>query len=252
MKHLLLSILFLLVLVSCKKEEIDEKISNCLLEEKEDGVTGCIKENFGSLYDDYCEVIIVEDVIRLSEDSKMWLPFYCYEVGEKIYYSDEQSNETFFSIERKNYSRLSAGYHNFETCLDSTNRKKLYCIDNEYASVTISSELLELEPTISVKSEIKLPFSIDSIKTGTSLEIRTLDSSGTITPHFNLTIEKEESMINSNIKYYSEIEILGKHFFEVYSQKFDFFGGRIKIYYNKEYGIVSFVDETGVQWRLDQ
>ncbi|MFK7904521.1 MAG: hypothetical protein AB8B69_05330 [Chitinophagales bacterium] len=255
MKHLLLSVFFLLALISCKKEEIDKKISNCLSEEKEDGLTGCIKENFGSLYDDYCEVIIVENVIRLSEGAKMWLPFYCYEVGEKIYYSNEQGNETFLSVKRKSYGRISTGHEEVGTCRDSTDRNKIYCVDGEYANITLSSDLLGLEPIISIKGEIKQPFSIDSIKTGTSLEIYTIrrtDSSAIITPHFNLTIENEDLMIESNIKYYPEIEILGKYFFYVYSQKFDFFSVRIKIYYNKEFGLVSFVDKTGVQWRLDE
>ncbi|MEZ4888767.1 MAG: hypothetical protein R3E32_28835 [Chitinophagales bacterium] len=54
-----------------------------------------------------------------------------------------------------------------------------------------------------------------------------------------------------DFQYLPEIEILGKTFFEVYTHEEDLKGFYTKIYYNKEFGIVSFVDETGMQWRVD-
>ncbi|MGB0930437.1 MAG: hypothetical protein ACPGVB_06665 [Chitinophagales bacterium] len=60
-----------------------------------------------------------------------------------------------------------------------------------------------------------------------------------------------QSLPYYDFQYLPKIEILGKTFFEVYTHEEDLNGFYTKIYYNKEYGIVSFVDEMGVQWRVD-
>ncbi len=253
MKHFLFTSLFLLVLVSCQKEEENTPIrnhefGNCLKDEEPLNFEECVIYESDSV--EYCEIAYPNAVLPLSEVAGDLLPYYCCEIGDKIPFINQMSESIDFRITAK--WRRPTSINHLEDCELGSNLKKINCVSYESVWFEIGSDLTNSGIVLNL-----LPVYVDE-----SLEFKELGEHLVIFNRFIRGLERNPFIIpadlnnlNSSLpydfQYLPEIEILNKTFFEVYTHEGDLKGFYSKIYYNKEFGIVSFVDETGVQWRLD-
>ncbi|MEZ4888765.1 MAG: hypothetical protein R3E32_28825 [Chitinophagales bacterium] len=252
MKYLLLFAVFLLVLVSCKKEENapirNHEFGNCLKDEEPLYFEECILPESDSI--EYCEIIYPNAILPLSNVASDLLPYYCCEIGDKIPFINQMNESVDFSISAKLRRPLSV--NQLEDCELDPTLKKINCVNYESVWFQIDSDLTDSGIVLYL-----LPTYVNEF-----LKFQELGEHLIIFNRFVRGIQRDlfiipadlnnlNSSLSYNFQYLPEIEILGKTYFEVYTHEEDLKGFYTKIYYNKEFGIVSFVDETGVQWRLD-
>ncbi len=266
MKYLLLSTLFLLVLVSCKKEEENPQrvvfeLGKCF--------NGTVPGNFTMEHDDsnfdtnlYCGKIFAETHFPLSDKACEWISNYCCEENKEFPYVNELGERIFLSIENRSPVLMKAPTS--IPCENQPDKKTTYYHYFEMARVYLKSSLSEQSIVLNIWPSFEDILS-DTPKLGSRMDIynyleRTEISSPLDIPHNNIenrSYRFPADWINLTkpfpyeYQYLPEIEILDKTFFEVYTHEEDLKGFYTKIYYNKEYGIVSFVDATGMQWRVD-
>jgi len=252
MKYLLLSAFFLLALVSCQKEESppirNHEFGNCLKDEEPLFPEGC--NVFDSQTSQFCEVVHSPYIFSLSETAGDWLPYYCCEKGDTIPYLNQQGKKVHLSILGK--SRSKTGIQVIGTCESDSSKNKIRCRNFEKAIIYIESALSEQVLVLHLWPDFETD-SLESLKLGAHLNIYN-DTRRTNNNVFSFPVDwiNLTKPFPHNFEYLPEIKILGKTFFEVYTHEEGLNGFYTKIYYNKEFGMVSFVDETGVQWRLDK
>ena len=240
-----------LCIVSCKKEDNapirNHEFGNCLKDEEPLSSEGC--NVFELQTSQYCEVIHSPHIFSLSETAGDWLPYYCCEKGDTIPYLNQQGKKINLSILGK--SRSKTGIQVIGKCESDSSKNIIRCSNFEKAIIYIESALSEQVLNLHLWPDFEAD-SLESLKLGAHLNIYN-DAGRTNNHIFSFPVDWTNltKPIPYDYQYIPEIEILGKTFFEVYTHEEELKGFYTKIYYNKEFGIVSFVDETGVQWRVD-
>lgn len=256
MKQLLFFAVFLLVLVSCKKEgetpSHDLVFGNCLQYEEPVTLSDCDRLRIDN-NPDYCKEIHQGVIFPLSETAGDWLPYFCLEKEDSISFVNSDNEFVHISIVDKIRKRVFIDYTS-EICENDSSRTRFYCSVREAIYIRIQSPLSEQRLMLNFTPYMEINgTSIQELPE--SLRIYNLLPASVTGVRRSLSIpfnwENNSQPLPYDYQYLPEIEILGKTFFEVYTHKEDLNGFYTKIYYNKEFGIVSFVDETGVQWRVD-
>jgi len=194
----------------------------------------------------YCEIILVDKVFELTVDERKWIPYYCCELGEKIYFEDIEGNETGFVLEEKNRGIYTAGFNGFDDC-DSLNEKhRVYCVNREVISIEFYSDLLRHELGIKLEVEFDRPFELP-LETGVILEIR-----GNKINHLTAFVEEGDlNDINAeNLIYHDEFELLGENFSNVHTYRNVVDNDFVEIFYNKEFGLIGFKDYNETLWKM--
>jgi len=244
---------------ACGDDEIiieQGPLGNCLANEvAESTLSDC--ENFTIDSSLICEVIVVQDNFLLKENYTEWLPFYCGDAGTRYSYENAAGESTFIQVENKRYSLINSLQNSFEECDITSDRSIFYCINTEVATVECSSPELNLDFNIILQNEFQRPLALP-LKRGALLMINTVivpDMNSTIfdiVTHFRWQVVEDELdvQLGSNQIYFSEIDILGTTFSDVYTYEAFNNDKAVQIFYSKDLGIVSFIGDDGTQWKI--
>ena len=202
-----------------------------------------------------CEVIEVQEPHFLSDEDKDWLKAYCLNDFDKIFFHDEDGNETYLEVSMHRYNTVTTTAFG-NRCVDDPEKLKAYCIKTDNATVEFRVPIAAL----SFEMRIRKNFNVDEfeiIEPSLYIEAVTFDFADPdkfkIINHFGALVDEE---LLGFQRFFPEIDILGKTFKEVYSSNetnvlFPIDPDALKIFYNKEFGIVSFIDNNNTQWVLN-
>lgn len=260
MKRLLL-LLALPLFFACSKEESQSSnlsknqtlSADCLKDEMpfDIGPSQC---GFDTSF--FCEVIEVQEPYFLSDEDKEWLKAYCLNDFDKIFFHDEEGNETYLEASSHRYSTITTNALG-NGCVDDPEKSKTYCIKSDNARVEFRVPIAALSFELSIRNN----FSVDEFETiepSLYIEAVTYNFSNPdnfrIINHFGASVDDNRRSFQI---FFPEIDILGRTFKEVYSSNdTNVFPpidpDALKIFYNKEFGIVSFIDNNNTQWVLNE
>lgn len=240
---LFFSVIFILFACDNDLDEVLEE-SNCLEEliPIDNSISNCFTNDLDTTR--YCEQISLEQVFKLSNEAMTWLSYYCNPIEDKFYFVDENNQETFFELTDKEFEIRRQVFNGFDNCEDGTDRYRLYCANEENLKTKLFSELLNIEIEIQLTTAFERPF--EDLKHGIELYIR--DENKIL---FHTIIEEGslDPLISSNHLHFEEIEILDETYFDVFSYKSVIDTSNIQFFYNKDLGIVSFIDQFNNQWK---
>lgn len=249
-----LLLLVSLILFSCSKDEDSTLSKNqvlsaeCFKDIVPTGFSqGCSSD---SIY--HCEVTEYQDEIPISNEDREWLKIFCLNDFDKIYFHDEEGNETFLEIAEKRFLTMYRTV-GIDTCADG--RFRAFCVKTEQAQVEIRVPIASTTFNLGIRNNLNVQENGD-IVSNVMIEAYTINSflqSTLFINHLNVIPEAEFSF---GQEFFSEIEILDKTFNNVYTSNdsnllISRHPDAIKIFYNKEFGIVSFIDNNGTQWVLN-
>lgn len=249
--HLQLTIMLtfaLMFTISCADDEVSHTkniFPDCVIEGMTvDATQDCSIATLDSTI--FCELVSVVGMFELSVEERKWMPYYCLDINDKIYFVDSLGNETYFVLRNKNRN-LAIGFPNgFDKCNESESQTRLYCVNYESIWTRVYSELLDQELSLKLSVEFDRPFKLP-LETGVILEIRTGN-----TNHLTAFVEVGDlnNVEASNLIFYDELELLGEKFYDVHFRFNPWQSSSIPMYYNKEYGIVGFRDRTNKLWKV--
>ncbi len=232
----------------------NREFENCLKDEivKDNGIKNC--DLFPLDSSKFCDIVHPDTILRLTEYQKGWLPYFCCNLGEEIYYVDKDENETSFVILNKEFFINKVLKSSQDTCPDNNLRKIYYCFDFEDASVNVYSDLLNIEFHIVLEPD----FSSITAKINKSWAVLNINSYVKIDSNYKIKTHLFTLLGNDYndkpyigfSKHFDEINILGRTFYDVYNYENPRDEDYREIYYNSDYGIVSFIDKSGKQWRI--
>lgn len=251
MKKPLLLLTFLLAIVlSCRKEN-PPSVSDCA------GVpVNLIFSSDCNLFFIDSFVCQVEDLGRfqLEEHSKTFQPLFCKPVGQFIKYVNEKGESVFVKIAAKQYSLLKGTQLAYPVCENDSTRRKAFCLEYEALEVGLESEEKGWQFEIAIKT---IPDLVNPASGGvgdfieivrrTPLNFWSADMSAVVSQR---TLSYARSFAQEN---YGTIELLGRSFQDVISKDLMYYSAPkpFKFYCNAEEGLVGFIDQEQVLWRID-
>jgi len=259
MKRFLL-FLILPLFFACKKNDQPVNLTtnqtfsaDCLKEAKsEDTFRGtCF---FDSIR--HCELIEIPDKFLLTDENKEWLKPFCLNDFDKIFFHNEAGEETYLEVTGRSFLDIKSGAI-FPECPNDTTRFVSYCMRSEIATVDFRVPIAKTTFVLELTNRFGGSISSD-IQQSLGLRAYTFNSSGSsalfpLIHHLNIQPENQNSIFQT---FFPEIEILGKTFDNVYSSNdgnsiITSNPDALQFFYNKEFGIVSFIDNNGTQWVLN-
>ncbi len=249
-----LLLLISLILFSCSKKEEAPLSKNQVLSAE------CLKSAepisfdptcyFDSTY--HCELIEYQNEIPISDENKEWLKAFCLNDFDRIFFHDEDGNETYLEIAEKRYMKMRQNI-GVDTCAGE--RLSVYCVKTERASVEIRVPIASMTINLGIRNNLNVEEN-RKIVSNVVIEAYSIVSSIQSTQfinHFNIIPDFDNSFLQ---EFFPEIDILDKTFEEVYTSSdtniiLPSNPDALKIFYNKEFGIVSFIDNNGTQWVLN-
>jgi hypothetical protein len=247
--HLSIMVLIAMMFtISCADNDVEQtknKFVNCVVEGMAvDATQDCSIATLDTSI--FCEIVSVDSIFELTVEERKWMPYYCLDINDKIYFVDSLGNETYFLLRNKNRN-LATGFPNgFDKCTESESKTRLYCVNYENIFSRVYSELLDQELFLKLSVEFDRPFKLP-LETGAILEIRTGN-----TNHLTAFVDPGDlnNVHASNLIFYDEIELLGEKFYNVHTSINSWQSSSIPMYYNKEFGIVGFRDQTKKLWKV--
>ena len=210
-------------------------------------IQGC---NFDSTF--HCELTEYQDEIPISDEDREWLKTFCLNDFDKIFFHDEDGNETYLEIAEK---RFLTTYRTvgIDTCADG--RFNAFCVKTEQANVEIRVPVASMTFNLVIRNNLNVEEN-EKIVSNVMIEAYSIVSSIQSTKfinHLNIIPDFDNSFLQ---EFFPEIDILDKTFEEVYTSSdtniiIPSNPDALKIFYNKEFGIVSFIDNNGTQWVLN-
>jgi hypothetical protein len=249
--HLQLTIMLLFALlftISCADDEVENAKNTALICNMEDIAEDLTKNCSEIIFDTtrYCDLIRIEETFELTVEERKWMPYYCMDINDKIYFVDSLGNETYFVLRKKGRNLVTDYLYGYDRCIVSESSKRIYCVNYENVLTTVYSELLNQELSVTLFVEFPRPSGLP-IETGVNLKIR-----GNNTNHLFACVEERNLgyVPPGNLKFYNELELFGEKFYEVHSMTNTWQSSFIPMYYNKEYGIVGFRDQNKKLWKV--
>lgn len=250
-----LPFLIVILFFSCSKENNGPLSRNqalsadCLIEaEPNDFFNECI---FDTTFT--CEVIELPDFFPISDDNKEWLKAFCLNNFDRIFFHNAEGEETFIEISNTIYNtnQLVA----FDSCDNDVTRRTQYCATSEIASVEMRVPIASLTFDLTISNSLSLQ-STGEFETLINIQANTFDFSDQNNPIFinHMRINPSLNFVSTQ-NFSSEIDILDRRFTDVYTSIGNFGSpdpDALQIFYNKEFGIVSFIDNNDTQWVLNE
>ncbi len=234
------------------------EFSNCLADEPLPEFTDSWCNDLSLDSTLYCEMISIDTPFRLNTESKGWLPFFCCEIGESIYYSNEKGDQTSLVVSEKGYYIQSTRRNIANHCEFDKEKKVIFCSKKELGFVKVVSDLFGLELEIKLSPYLNTS-NLNAITTGTNVYILSkrdsnIHNGSFIDTHFNRIVESGNLPETfSSSEFYDEITILNRTFQDVYADSStNSFSSSIPMLYNQEYGIISFIDKSGERWVINK
>ena len=247
--HLSIMILIgMMFIISCADEDVAQtknSFVDCVVEDMaEESTQSCSALTLDSTL--FCELVSVDGIFELTVEERKWMPYYCLDINDKIYFVDSLGKETYFVLRKKNRNLATSFPNGFDKCIESESKTRLYCVNYENIFSRVYSELLDQELSLNLSVEFDRPFKLP-LETGVILEIKTDNTT-------YLTAFVEVGDLNivqaSNLIFYNELELLGEKFYNVHTLKNTWQSSSIPMYYNKEFGIVGFKDRSNKLWKV--
>ena len=200
----------------------------------------------------YCQIVEIQESFPFSDDEKEWLKSFCLNTFDKIFFHNENGEEIFMEIDSKGYF-TNTSLRAFENCSDD--RLRAYCVQIEQANVGfwIPDLTTTFDLNLTKIFEGEYP---DDLRSSLALWAFTISEPNVINNQFSLTTHLNiDVSLESNIsqEFFDEITILDRTFQNVFTSKDVILisPNTLKFFYNKEFGIVSFIDNNGTQWVLN-
>lgn len=203
-----------------------------------------------------CEVIEIQEFFPLENDEKEWLKTFCLDDFSKIFFHDSLGNETFIEITENSFNSVNANAL-FGECDNQPRRSKSYCFKAEVAYSQIRIPIASMSFRLGISNF----FSVNQEGEITSkliIDAYTFENSFDIIgeKNFSHLVFAPEDRIALGHEIFPELTIIDKTFENVHSsndnnQLNPRNPNALKIFYNKEFGIVSFIDKDGIQWVLN-
>ena len=254
MKHLSLLALLFSVFFSCKeKVEVEEvqSVSSCIGEPEPNPWSGscddysydtskvCSCANMGSF--------------KLEESGVEYLPMYCKAIGEVISFENDKGETLNLEVSEKAYNRYTSMHYAYQPCADNPSKVNTYVLEFEQLSIWLKSETNNLQLQIALKTKPDLVQHGEG-RVGDFLEITRRKSSNYWSVDLTAVVNQRNLSYHEAIlqEYYEQIELLGKTFNKVISQDISYHVDPkpFKYYYTAEQGLVAFIDQSGVLWRI--
>lgn len=206
--------------------------------------SSCSPEEFDTSY--YCGVKDTGFEFSFEENQKFWLPAFCCDIGDEIIFTNGKRKVTSIIVKNKYYVACNT-YTVSSHCDDGFDKWFKYCYKTEEAYVDFSSSELGFDFRIILNFDIRDIDSEDP-NSNISVSIYELDQSG---HHVNTFLSNNmEREINDDFhKFHKVMNIHGESFENVHSSTF-FDLSSVEMFYNKDYGLLSFIDQSGTQWSI--
>lgn len=228
--------------LSCSQQsvQLDE---NCFDLPEQAGSEYCDSEEMD---DKYCDLRYIGK-FSLSENSKAFLPEFCYNIGSLISYENESGEEMVFTVVDKGYNETHRIISQGNACEDDSTQVLLDCIDHERAYVRIKSESKTFEIEL-----VTLPDTEDLElgKIGDFLGIHREEVKDyfvnewvMVVDQRSLSYEQSPCLIN-----HENITLNGKSFQDVLSFDENQDCKNYQYFVNKEQGLIAFKRSDGVLW----
>ena len=241
------------LLLGCKndKDIVGPKLLTCIIEDPTDftELQQCVLPPGDT---SWCELIDIDDVWFLNEDSKAWLPQYCLDEGNNVQYRNELGQQLEFSVTRQN-AITRTGHNGFDQCASDSTKAYWYCSKSETLSVSLTNADLDIRFNIIIGKEVERPIQQD-YRLGDAIEIWLWQNSPfNIEQLFHHVVEQGDLDYTApiNLEYFESLELGGYTFSEVYSMYFTSpFEKDYQVYYNKSFGLIAFNDPDDHTWVL--
>lgn len=238
----------LLIFTACCDDDklTNFEFPNCSFdfEPKDNTSDQCFNHVLDSLA--FCELIDVDEYFYLPITHREWMPYHCLSVGSQIPYINSKNEETFLIVQKLDKGIYSGRFNGFDDCDLNDDRHRIYCINREVMTAVLSSDLLGHSLSLILEVEFNRPFELPP-KTGAILNIN-----GNNISHFTAFVETNEleNIQAGNLIFEEEFNILGESFMNVHTFENVVHDSFVQIYYNKEYGIIGFIDYAGELWKI--
>lgn len=241
-----------LVIFSCQKdiEETKNPILECIGEATvpNGGNTCADPKGFDNFF---CDRIYF-GAFELEESSKLFMPQYCLNEGDSIVFESSDGKFLNLLIENKRFYKSNILYNSFLHCKDDSVKYMSLCIYNENLAIKLKSTVNDLTLDIMITTEPDIYDSnLESV--GDVLQIaRQL----TITKAVReLSAIINSRTLNHSVKndqeFYEKIILKNKTYNNVISNDRSHLSNPgYKYYYNTDYGLIGFVDESNKLWTL--
>ena len=235
---LYISLISSLFFLSCNTEEIIPFTpSGCIIDYELEDRT----DQPCTIHSQNCVPTEVPGNFYLIERARKFLPQSCLEIGDKVFYENAAGDHVGFVITSKDHALIRSSYLSTPPCVDMPD----YCFRSEIYTLGMKSDdgLYHLSITLQVFVRGNETNWIQ--RDGMNIQDLNLPGSANI---FFLSLYI--AMPSSN-EYYQDYEVLGRTFKDVYSVEPSNTNDRaIKVFYNSDYGMVSFIDGDNVEWRI--
>lgn len=195
-----------------------------------------------------CEWITLNDTLKLNDDWAAWLPSYCNSIGDSLTFINSQGDETFFTLESKSNSYYNAPYFDLQHDFCPDGNWIVYCRTVEDASITLKAEILDIDlsvriqPNFSYLNEIDDPRLVLTIRHDIPFDFVS-HLIANVVPSVNSSGPPSHTFIE-------EKDFGDSAFYNLHTYQNPITDLAVKMYYNKEFGIVAFEDYDGIEWRL--
>lgn len=243
--------LFLAFSLSCGKKEDAQQINPCvedILSPFPPPTCSDVKQT-----DYFCDVEFLGKY-QLEESSKLFQPQYCEAIGNKITYKNDKGTLLDLAVYQKGYGETNVIHNSFVPCAGDTNKYKGYCIDYQQLWISLRSDQTGLDISMYVLTAPDYD-NAAAKHVGDFLKITRKKSANAFWQDFYAVINRRSLSYDKTElqEYYPEIELLGRKFTEVISNDISLFVDPkpYKYYFNKEVGLIGFVDSAGVLWVIE-
>ena len=187
-----------------------------------------------------CVPTEVSGEFYLIERARKFLPQSCLATGDKIYYENSSGDILGFTIASKVHDLVRSSYLSTPPCINMPD----YCFKSEKYTLVMNSD--DDQYRLSITLEVYVRGAPTNWIQRDGMYIKDLNLPGGNI--FFLSLYQELPASN---EHYPSYEVLGKTFTNVYSiEPPNPHEDAIKIFYNSEYGMVSFIDGKGIEWSI--
>ncbi len=196
----------------------------------------------------HCEKIHIDEDLNLTDQDVSWMPGFCCELGDQLFYENEDGERIFLTLDEKIFEPSVLLVSNDTECSDPSKRT-LYCGESQMVELQFSSSHLPHPLSINLNKRIQL--SNGEILKGARL-VAFFSTQSTVFPFeiiLEAFVEPGNLELDYDFEFHEEIEILGQTFNNVYSTPM-LFQEPFTLFYNQSAGIVAFIDQVGRTWRI--
>ena len=191
----------------------------------------------------FCEVVQLEELYRLEEDSKYWIPQLCETYGSFIRYRDSKGVNVKMHRDASHKFKYDM-FNGYDNCGDSNSQSRWYCNYAESAMVGLENDELGVRFRIELSTHFQRPVDL-SPRTGDRVSIwMAIPGVNVWLTQFRLIVDDGNLTEDNNdgMEFYESFVINGQTFSDVYTTQESLYDAQV--YYSRERGLVG--------WRIGE